>query len=77
MGLEDRFFKWEGWDEGDSFGSLQFYDCVFTEDIGPFKKGDKADTIFISFEESKMCVYQDGKETRFVLTLNASLIDDE
>lgn len=77
MGLEDRFFKWEGWDEGDSFGGLQFYDCVFTSDIGPFKKGDKVDTIFISFEESKMCVYKDGKETGFALTLNAVPIEAE
>lgn len=77
MGLEDRFFKWEGWKEGDSFGSLQFYDCVFTEDIGPFKKGDKVDVIFISFEESEMGVYKDGRETRFALTLNAAPIEDK
>lgn len=77
MSLEDRFFKWEGWHEGDSFGGLQFYACVFTEDIGPFKKGDSADTIFISFYESKMSVYKDGRETRFALTLNATHIEDE
>ena len=77
MDLEDRFFKWEGWDEGDSFGGHQFYDCVFTEDIGPFKKGDKVDAIFISFEESKMCVYQGEEETCFALTLNATPIEDE
>ena len=77
MGLEDRFFKWEGWDEGDSFGGIQFYDCVFTEDIGPFKKGDKVDTIFISFGESKMSVYQGEEETCFALTLNAVPVEEE
>lgn len=77
MGLEDRFFKWEGWDEGDSFGSIQFNKCIFKEDVGRFKKGDEVDAILVSFEESKMCVYRGDEETCFALTLNVIPIKDE
>ena len=77
MGLEDRFFSWESWDEADSFGSIQFNKCVFKEDVGRFKKGDEVDAILVSFEESKMCVYQGEEEACFALTLNVAPIEDK
>lgn len=75
MGLEERFFKWESWDESE-YG-FQYNRCVFKEDVGRFKKGEEVDAILISFEESKMCVYQGDEETCFALTLNVVPIEDE
>lgn len=47
MGLENEFFDWEGRDDIDGYGGVQFRDCTFKRDIPPFKKkGDKVDAIF-------------------------------
>lgn len=54
-----------------------FYNCVFTKDVGPFKKGDKVENIFIGVCESKLYVYNDGKETRLDFTLNVTAVEEE
>lgn len=54
-----------------------FYNCVFTKDIGLFKKGDKVENIYIDVYESKLFVYNDGKETRLSFTLNVAPIEDK
>ena len=71
MGLGDLFTSW------DSSGNVMFYNCVFTKDVGPFKKGDKVENIYIDVYESKLYVYNDGKETRLSFTLNVAPIEDE
>ena len=69
MGLEDTLFDWESWDEVDTVGGLQFTGCTFKRNVGPFKAGDKVEAISIHFCDSKMYVYNDGKELCFKLWL--------
>jgi hypothetical protein len=39
--------NFDGWDGGDP-GEIQFYDAEFTEDFGPWRKGETAGCLFIS-----------------------------
>lgn len=77
MALEDTLFTWDVYDEGVTFGSVQFYRCCFVSDVGPFKKGDKADAIYIDVERSIMHVYRGKEETRFSLTLVVSPLEEK
>lgn len=75
MALEDTLFTWERCADGDSFWSAWFYRCRFVRDIGSFKKGDKVDTIYISIDQARMCVYRGEEETCFSLTLVVSPLE--
>lgn len=73
MGLENEFFDWKGWDDIDGYGGVQFRDCMFKQDVPPFKKGDKVDAIFMNPIDSLMCVYEGEKETIFKIGLTITL----
>jgi hypothetical protein len=39
---------WDKWDMGGDYGEIQFYNVKFTEDFGPFQKGDLVDCLWVS-----------------------------
>lgn len=69
MSLEDTIFDWKSCEERDTVGGLQYSDCTFKCDVGPFESGDKVDAISIHFTEGKMYVYNGSREWCFKLRL--------
>lgn len=39
---------WAEWDIQDDF-TTTFYNCVFTDDFGPFKKGETVNTVMVDY----------------------------
>jgi len=57
--FEQRFFSWDGWDQHDSL-VLSFYNVEFIRDFGKFNKGDKFESVCISYDKGIMEAYNDG-----------------
>jgi len=48
--LEQRFFTWSFWDQGD-VAELFFHNVEFVTDFGVFKTGDKFASVFLSYKD--------------------------
>jgi hypothetical protein len=57
-----------GWDEGGGqYGDIQFYNAIFLEDFGHWKKGEKVGCLAILHSEGKVVEYsEDGHVVRSV-----------
>jgi hypothetical protein len=51
-----------GWDMAGDYGEVQLYDVEFTDDFGPFKKGEKVENLLVSQSQGIIADYDDGGE---------------
>ena len=62
MTIERQFFTWKDWDELGTL-TLCFYNCVFTKDVGTYKKGQKVPRINMDYETSTMDIFNGAEDT--------------
>lgn len=60
------------WDEGGGdYGDIQFYQVEFTEEFGPWKKGQRVQALAFYLSKCLLREYKDGEE---VMSINVKLI---
>lgn len=65
--MEQEIFSWEQFDEL-SDQVLQFYNCIFKKDFGPFKDSQNVASISIEFSTGIIKVYLDQDDTDPIFT---------
>ena len=62
--MEREFFEWAEWC-GVDIASFQFYNCKVVKPFGPFRKGQKLETVFMDYENGVIQVYNKDNDGIF------------
>lgn len=63
--IEEQILDHNGWDPVDEM-AIQFYDCTFKRDFGPWKRGEKASCIVLDMHKSQVSeLDSQGQTTRY------------
>lgn len=65
--MEQDIFSWDSFDEVDD-QILQFYNCTFKKNFGPFVLGQNVTSITIEFSTGKIEVYLDSEDADPIFT---------
>lgn len=58
---------WGYWDPAGEYGDTQFYNVVFTENFGSFKKNQKVPVLLLSMSRGIICDFdEDGNKQNIV-----------
>lgn len=63
---------WSDWDTCGDNGDLQFYDVEFVKDWGPYKAGQKIDSLCLLLGQGKVVQYDDNGQE--IVVINVQLM---
>lgn len=62
--IEQTIISYEDWDQADGM-DMQFYDCTFKRDFGPWKQGETVGCVVFEWSKSRIAEFDtDGVATR-------------
>lgn len=70
--MKKDIFEWQDWDVLSEL-TVQFYNCIFLKDFGPYLKNESVALIAINYYEGLMKVYRDINEGTEPVILNITL----
>jgi len=59
--MEKEIFEWQQFDYIEDF-AIQFEDCIFIKDFGPYHKNEEVKYISIDYQDGIMNVYRDNND---------------
>lgn len=65
--------QYTGWDQGDNYGDIIFYNSIFLEDFGQIKKDDCFKSIFLSVNKGIIEFYTNTEDENPSVTIDVHI----